>query len=116
MIGGEDPADGEKVARKCKACHTFEEGGASKIGPPLWDIVNRPVASAESFSKYSDAMKAHAGGGTVWSYAELDAFLEAPKTHVPGTKMSFSGLRKDKDRAEILAYLRTLSANPAPLP
>jgi cytochrome c2 len=115
MIAGEDPADGEKVAKKCKACHAFEEGGKNKVGPPLWNIVNRPVASAEGF-KFSEAMKAHAEGGTVWSYAELEAFLTKPKDHIKKTKMVFPGLRKDKDRAAILAYLRTLASEPAPLP
>ncbi|HSM41512.1 MAG TPA: c-type cytochrome [Afifellaceae bacterium] len=115
MIASEDPADGEKVAKKCAACHTFEEGGKNKVGPALWNIVNRPVASVDGYS-YSDAMKAHAEGGTVWSYEELEAYLAKPKEHVPGTKMVFAGLRKEGDRAALLAYLRTLSGEPAPLP
>ncbi len=117
MIAGQDPADGEKVFKKCKACHTSEESGKNKIGPALWNVVNRPVASVESFaSKYSDAMKAHGEGGTVWNYAELDAYLASPKSYIPGNKMSFAGLRKEKDRAAILAYMRTLALDPAPLP
>ncbi len=115
MIASEDPAAGEKVAKKCAACHTFEEGGKNKVGPNLWNIVNRPVASFDGYS-YSDAMKAHAEGGTVWSYEHLDAYLTKPKDVVPGTKMVFAGLRKESDRAALLAYLRTLSASPAPLP
>ena len=115
MIGSQDVAAGEKVAKKCKACHTFDEGGKNKAGPPLWNIVNRPVAAVEDF-KYSQAMKDYADGGTAWTYAELDAFLAAPKKHVPKTKMAFSGLRKDADRAAMLAYLRSLSSDPAPLP
>lgn len=115
MIAGEDPASGEKVAKKCKACHNFDEGAKNKIGPVLWNIVNRPVASVADF-KYSDAMKTHGEGGTTWTYAELDAFLVKPKEHIPGTKMVFAGLRKESDRAAILAYLRTLSSDPAPLP
>lgn len=115
MIASEDPAAGEKVAKKCAACHTFEEGGKNKVGPALWNIVNRPVASVDGYN-YSDAMKAHAEGGTVWSYEELEAYLTKPKEHVPGTKMVFAGLRKEGDRAALLAYLRTLSGEPAPLP
>lgn len=115
MIGEQDVAAGEKVAKKCKACHTFEEGGKNKVGPALWNIVNRPVASVDGFG-YSDAMKAHAEGGTAWSYEELEAFLTKPKDHIKGTKMVFAGLRKEKDRAAILAYLRTLASDPAPLP
>jgi cytochrome c len=115
MIASEDPADGEKVAKKCAACHTFEEGGKNKVGPALWNVVNRPVASVDDYN-YSDAMKAHAEGGTVWSYEELEAYLTKPKEYVPGTKMVFAGLRKEGDRAALLAYLRTLSSEPAPLP
>ncbi|HMB48776.1 MAG TPA: cytochrome c family protein, partial [Afifellaceae bacterium] len=115
MIGEEDPAAGEKVARKCKACHSFEEGGKNKVGPALWNIVNRPVASVDGF-KYSNPMKEHAEGGATWSYADLDAFMAKPKDFIPGTKMAFAGLRKESDRAALLAYLRTLSAEPAPLP
>lgn len=115
MIGSQDIADGEKVARKCKACHTFEEDGKNKAGPPLWNVVNRPVAAADDF-KYSSAMTEFAAGGKTWSYEELDAFLAAPKEHVPKTKMAFAGLKKEEDRAAILAYLRSLSSDPAPLP
>ena len=115
MIGSQDIADGEKVARKCKACHAFEEDGKNKSGPPLWGIVNKPVATAEGF-RYSAAMQEFGEGGKTWTYAELDAYLTAPKTHIPKTKMAFAGLKKEEDRAAILAYLRSLSSDPAPLP
>ena len=115
MIGSQDVADGEKVAKKCKACHAFEEGGKNKSGPPLWDVVNRPVGAAEGF-RYSKAMIEFGEGGKTWTYETLDAYLVAPKKVVPKTKMAFAGLKKEKDRAAILAYLRSLSSNPAPLP
>lgn len=106
---------GQSVAKKCAACHKFEKDGASGIGPGLWDIVNRPVAAVEGF-KYSDAMKAFAEGGTVWDYERLNGFLAAPKKLISGTKMSFAGLKKPTDRTNIIAYLRSLADEPAPLP
>lgn len=107
-----DAAKGEKVAKKCAACHTFDNGGANKVGPNLWNVVNRDVASVAGFN-YSDAMAGH--GGT-WTFEELNAFLESPKAHVPGTIMNFAGLRKPGDRGNILMYLRSLSDSPAALP
>jgi len=115
MIGGMSVEDGMKVAKKCAACHAFDEGGKNKVGPPLWGILNRTAGTAENF-RYSDAMKALGEDGGKWDYATLDAFLGDPKGKVPGTKMSFAGLKKDEDRAAILAYLRTLASEPAALP
>ena len=112
-LAAADPAAGEKVAKKCKACHTFDEGGASRIGPNLWNIVDRPIAGEEGF-KYSSAMGDMSG--EVWSYANLDGFLADPKGWAKGTKMSFAGIKKEGQRADLLAYLRSLSANPVPLP
>lgn len=112
MIAAADAGAGEKVAKKCSACHSFDEGGANKVGPNLWDIVGRPVASAAGFG-YSDAM---AGMGGSWDFAALEAFMADPKGTVPGTKMSFAGVKKPGQRADLLAYLRGLSATPAPLP
>lgn len=105
---------GEKVGKKCAACHSFDEGGANKVGPALWNIVDRPIASVDGFS-YSSALKAYAEG-KVWSYEELNGFLWKPKTFVKGTSMGFAGLKKVQDRADIVAYLRSLSNDPAPLP
>jgi cytochrome c2 len=115
MIADMSAEDGMKVAKKCAACHAFDEGGKNKVGPPLWGILNRTAGAAENF-RYSDAMKALGENGGRWDYATLDAFLGDPKGTVPGTKMSFAGLKKDEDRAAILAYLRMLSAEPIPLP
>ena len=93
-----------------------EKGGANKVGPNLWDIVNRPVASHEGFA-YSAAMKEFAEGGTVvWDYDHLDHFLTSPKGLVKGTAMGFAGVKKPDERANLIAYLRTLADTPAPLP
>ncbi|MGI9421091.1 MAG: c-type cytochrome [Geminicoccaceae bacterium] len=111
MIAGGDVAKGEKVSKKCKACHVFDEGGKNKLGPALWDIVGRDIASHEGFN-FSGALNELEGD---WSYEALDQFLAAPKTYVPGTKMVFAGVKKEQDRADLIAYLRTLAAEPAPL-
>jgi cytochrome c2 len=116
LLGAADPANGESQFRQCRACHGVDEGGANRVGPNLWNIVDRPVATAEGFS-YSTAMTEFAQGGAVtWDYAELDAFLAAPREHVPGTSMAYAGARDDGNRADLISYLRTLSSDPAPLP
>ncbi|MEK9725610.1 MAG: cytochrome c family protein [Rhodospirillaceae bacterium] len=103
---------GEKVFKKCKACHTVEKGGKNTVGPNLWNVVGRAKGSGEGFS-YSDAVK---GLGGEWTFADLNAFLENPKGFAKGTKMSFAGLKKPEDRAEVIVYLRSLSDSPKPLP
>ena len=116
LLASADPAAGEAVFKRCAACHTGEQGGPNKVGPNLWGIVNRPVASHEGFS-YSGAMKEFSEGGqNTWTYDHLDHFLTNPKGLVPGTAMSFAGLKNVEDRANLIAYLRTLSDQPAPLP
>lgn len=109
-----DAAAGEKTARVCTACHSFADSGANKVGPGLWEVVNRKPGGHEGF-KYSPAMVTF-GETHTWDYATLDAYLTNPKTEVPGNKMAFAGVKKPEDRANLIAYLRTLSANPAPLP
>ncbi|WP_417319978.1 c-type cytochrome [Emcibacter sp.] len=104
--------DGEKVFKKCKACHTADEGGKNGTGPNLWNIVGREKASVAGFG-YSDALVAKGGA---WTYEDLDHFLTKPKDFVPGTKMAFAGLKKAEDRAELILYLRSLSASPMGLP
>ena len=107
---------GEVVHKKCVACHTTEKGGANKTGPNLWDVVNRPIASHEGYG-YSAAIKEFSQGGSVkWDYEHLDKFLTAPKGFIKGTAMGFAGVKKTQERADLIAYLRTLSDNPAPLP
>lgn len=116
MLASANIEAGETVHKKCVACHTVEKGGANKTGPNLWDIVNRPIASHEGFS-YSAPMKEFSQGGSVkWDYEHLDKFLTSPKGLVKGTAMGFAGVKKIDERANLIAYLRTLSDNPAPLP
>lgn len=107
--------DGMDVVKKCSACHSFEEGGANKVGPGLYGIVGRTIGAHEGFT-YSDDLAAKGAEGQVWTYEALNAFLEDPKGFAAGTKMSFAGLRKETDRADLLAYLQTLDANPVPFP
>lgn len=116
LLASADTAAGETVFKKCAACHTWEKGGANKVGPNLWDIVNRPIASHEGFS-YSTALQEYAqGGSVVWDYEELNGFFENPKKHVKGTAMGFAGLKKIEERANLIAWMRTHSDNPVPLP
>jgi len=107
---------GAAVFKKCQACHSGEKGGPNKVGPDLWDIVDRPVAEHEGFG-YSAGMKDFSkGGAEKWTYDNLNHFITSPKKFVKGTAMGFAGLPKDEDRANVIAYLRTLSDSPKPLP
>jgi cytochrome c len=107
---------GAAVFKKCAACHTDDSGGANKVGPNLWGVINRPVASHAGFA-YSAGMKEFSDGGkVVWDYEHLDHFLTSPKALVKGTAMGFAGLKKAEDRAAVVAYLRTTADSPAPLP
>ncbi len=108
-----DIGAGKTVAKKCTACHTMGEGGANKIGPNLWDVVERAVASHAGYS-FSGALKGKSG--EAWSYENLGAFLLKPKDWAPGTKMGFAGIKKPQDRANLILYLRSLSGTPAALP
>jgi cytochrome c len=98
--------------RKCQACHIDDRSGATKIGPNLWGVVGRPTAHLEGFS-YSKAMQEK--GGT-WTFDALDTFLTTPQGTVPGTKMSFAGIRNAAERANVIAYLNSQSDSPLPLP
>lgn len=104
--------DGAKVFRKCVSCHAAEKGAKHKVGPALWDVVGRPAGKAEGFN-YSGAMAKH---GREWTFETLDAFLKSPKETVPGNKMTFIGLPDAAERAAAIAYMRTLSDQPKPLP
>tara|TARA_B100000686_G_scaffold352836_1_gene456180 strand:+ start:279 stop:821 length:543 start_codon:yes stop_codon:yes gene_type:complete len=103
---------GKKVFAKCKGCHSVEKGGRNGIGPNLWGIVNRNPGKVSGF-KYSIALKSI--DTKPWNYGNLNLFLAKPKNYAKGTKMSFVGLKKTKDRANVISYLRSLSDNPAPL-
>jgi cytochrome c len=102
---------GLKIAKKCVACHGFDAGGPNKVGPNLYDIVNRDQGKADY--DYSKVLAALNGK---WTYEELNKFLYKPKLYSKGTKMNYAGLSKTKDRANLIAWLRTKSDNPVPLP
>lgn len=113
LLASADVAAGTKVAKKCVTCHTFDDGGADKIGPNLYDILGQNVAANPNFN-YSGALKDKAA--ETWGYENLNAFIAKPKDWAPGTKMSFAGIRKAGDRANLILYLRSLSGSPAALP
>ena len=112
MLATADAAAGQKIFKKCAACHTTENGGKHKVGPNLHAVVNGGQAGKDGF-KYSAAFQELGGN---WDYASLNGFLAKPKAFVPGTKMSFAGLKKVGDRAAVIAYLRSLADSPAALP
>ena len=112
LLAQADVDTGATSAKKCMACHSFEEGGPAKIGPPLWDVVGRDIAALEDFA-YSDAL---AGKEGAWDYQALDDFLAQPREWAPGTKMAFAGVKKPEERADIILSLRSLSTDPVPLP
>ncbi|WP_082552566.1 c-type cytochrome [Methylobacterium sp. Leaf456] len=111
-LASADAEKGKGGTKACAACHSFEKGGPNKVGPHLWDVVERQKAHEPGF-EYSGALKEK--GGT-WTYEDLDHFLENPKGWVKGTKMAFAGIGSPAERANVVAYLRTLSDSPKPLP
>lgn len=113
LLAKASPGDGEKAAKKCLACHSFDKGGANKIGPNLWNIVGGHRAHSDSFS-YSNTLAGMKDKN--WDYEDLNKFLNNPKGVVQGTKMAFAGISSAKERADVIAYLRSLSDQPKPLP
>ena len=107
-----DIAHGEKVFKKCSACHLVNKGGENKIGPALYGVLGRKVASKDDY-KYSKAMS---GYDRNWTFEEMNGYLRKPQSYIKGTKMAFAGLRKDKDRASVILYLNQNSDSPLPLP
>ncbi|PZF78701.1 cytochrome c family protein [Aestuariivirga litoralis] len=113
MLASADAAKGQTVFKACAACHDGSKGGPNKVGPNLWGVVGRMHGSHEGFA-YSDAMAALKD--KPWTYEALNEFITNPKAAIPGTKMAFGGIKKDADRANLLAYLQTLSDSPVPFP
>ena len=107
-----DIGHGEKVFKKCSACHMIVSGGKNMIGPNLWGVIGRTAGSVSDY-KYSKAMVAY---GKEWTYEEMNAYLIKPQAYIKGTKMAFAGLRKEKDRASVILYMNSKSSSPKPLP
>lgn len=103
---------GQASAKQCAACHTFEKGGPNRVGPNLWGVVGRKMASEAGFN-YSAALKAK--GGT-WTFDELSKFLANPRAAIPGTNMTFAGLSRDQQRADVIEFLRGRADSPVPVP
>ena len=111
LLASASVADGEKIFKKCVACHSITKGGRNKIGPALWGVLGRKAGSVSDY-KYSKAMAAH---GKSWSFKEMNGFLIKPKDWIKGTKMSFVGLKSEKDRAAVILYMNEKTDSPLPL-
>ena len=107
-----DLAHGQKVFKKCSACHMIVSDGKNMIGPNLWGVIGRQAGSVGDY-KYSKAMIAY---GKEWTFEEMNSYLIKPQAYIKGTKMAFAGLRKEKDRASVILYMNSKSSNPRPLP
>ncbi len=112
LLAAASAEQGMVVARKCTACHSFEQGGANKAGPNLYNTVGASKAHVDGF-RYSSALAEMEG---VWGYEELNAFLANPRKYVPGTRMAFSGLKRASERADMIKYLMSVTENPPPIP
>jgi cytochrome c len=112
-LASADPAKGAEVFKKCAACHNAENGGPNALGPNLWGVLGEPVGQGAHGFAFSDALKSK--GGT-WDWQNLSDWLKSPKAFAPGTKMTFAGLSKPEDRANVIAYLNKQSASPRPMP
>jgi cytochrome c len=113
LLAKANPDDGANLAKQCAACHTFDKGGPNRVGPNLYGVIGGPHAHAEGF-QYSKVMEGM--HDKKWEYEELNKFLANPKAYAPGTKMTFAGLRKPEQRADVIAFLRSKSDSPPPLP
>ncbi|MCB1551095.1 MAG: cytochrome c family protein [Alphaproteobacteria bacterium] len=113
LLEAADVDRGQKVAKACAACHTFDKGGKNGVGPNLYGVVGRKKQSVDGFA-FSGKLAEN--GGDTWTYSELSHFIYKPKAYAAGTKMTYAGLKKTEDRAAVVAYLRTLADTPSPLP
>ena len=111
LFASTNAVEGAKVFKKCAACHSISQGGGNKIGPALWGVLGRKAGSISDY-KYSKAMVAYA---KPWSFEEMDGFLIKPKDWIKGTKMSFAGIKNEKDRAAVILYMNENTDNPLPL-
>jgi cytochrome c len=111
-LAAADPAKGEQVFKKCAACHNADKGGANALGPNLWGVLGEPVGKGHGFA-FSEALAGHGGS---WDWNTLSQWLANPKKFAPGTKMTFAGLSKPEDRANIIAFLNAHSDAPKPMP
>ncbi len=111
-----DVKKGEAAAKKCQACHNLQKGQPNKVGPTLYGVVGSPIIHPDNGFKYSQAFQDKGKEGFTWTFEHLDAFITNPKGDIPGTAMSFAGIKKPDERADVIAYLNTLSDNPLPLP
>jgi cytochrome c len=112
LLASASAEHGAQITKQCEICHSLQEGQGPKVGPGLYGVVDRPVASVTGFN-YSAALKAKGGK---WTFAALNKWLTNPRAYAPGTAMTFAGLSSDKQRADVIAYLDTLSKTPVPLP
>jgi cytochrome c len=115
LLASADATQGAEQAKKCTSCHDLSEASENKTGPGLYDVVERVIGSHPGFA-YSPVMQEHQAKGDTWTYDNLNQFLTAPKAFAPGTKMLFGGIKNDQDRANLIAFLSTLSASPKPFP
>ncbi|MGO8916673.1 MAG: c-type cytochrome [Stellaceae bacterium] len=113
LLAKADASAGKDQAKKCTVCHTFDKGGANRIGPNLWNVIGEPIAEDRGGYQFSPALTAHKG--QKWTADELNQWLFSPQAFAKGTKMTFAGLPKAQDRADVVAYLNTLSDTPQPL-
>lgn len=111
-LASADPAKGEQVFKKCAACHNADKGGANQLGPNLWGVLGEPIGKGRGFA-FSEAL---AGKGGTWDWDNLSQWLKSPKSFAPGTKMTFAGLSKPEDRADVMAFLNQHSDAPRPMP
>ena len=113
LLAKADTVAGEANSKKlCASCHTFAEGGKAGVGPNLYNVVGQPHAGVAGFN-FSNSLKGKSGP---WTYDDLNAWLSKPSAYAPGTRMAFAGIKNDQQRADVIAWLRSLSKNPAPLP